>query len=129
MQYYDDNGNISTEAAMHPFKSNGKGGIPKSASNLEMWWHDHPDVMVNTLISKQLGNSTPSPNDVMIQETLEDRGYKGNSFVIGTHSNDVTYFNGSGTIVNVNYDDWKNAGINATVNYINSIITNLNLNK
>ena len=28
-QYYDDKGNIVTEASMQPFKSNGKGGLPK----------------------------------------------------------------------------------------------------
>jgi RHS repeat-associated protein len=128
-QYYDDKGNIVTEASMHPFKSNGKGGLPKNASNLEMWWHDHPDTIVNIISRKQLGDSTPSDADLSVQGILEERGYKGNSFVIGTNSNDVTYFNGNGTIVNANYDDWKNAGINATVNYVNSIITNLIFNQ
>lgn len=128
-QYYNDSNQIVTEASMQPFTSNGKGGLPKNASNLEMWWHDHPDTVVNIISSKQLGDSNPSQADLDVQGILEERGYKGNSFVIGTHSNDVTYFNGSGTIVNVNYDDWQNAGVSATVNYVGSIITNLMLNR
>lgn len=63
--------------------------------------------------------------DLSYQKGLEEDGYTGNSFVFGVQSNSVTYYNGSSTIANVNYNDWKNTGISATINYVNSLLSNL----
>ncbi|GAB0157660.1 hypothetical protein CHRYSEOSP005_29400 [Chryseobacterium sp. Alg-005] len=115
-----------TEASLQIFKVNGKGGLPKDASNLEMIWHDHPDVLVNNITSRQLGEATPSDSDVNVQGILEERGYTGNVITVGIHSNSVSYYNSKGSIINVNFDDWKNAGIKATMNYLQPIINNIN---
>jgi len=122
-QYYNDKNQVVTEASMSVFK----GGLPKDASTLEMYWHDHPDVLVNIISPNQLGHSTPSDADYGVQSLLEERGYNGNAFVVGTRTNDVTYYNSESNIVNVNYDDWKNAGIKATLNFVQSIMNNLNI--
>ncbi|WP_131724450.1 RHS repeat domain-containing protein, partial [Chryseobacterium indologenes] len=124
-QYYNDKNQIITEASMSIFH----GGIPKDASNLEMYWHDHPDVLVNNISPVQLGHSNPSDGDYGVQGLLEERGFKGNAFVVGPRTNDVTYYNAEGQIVNVNYDDWKSAGIQATVSAVGSIMSSLLINK
>ena len=109
-QFTNDKGQIVTEAGMSIFTVGGKGGLPKDASNLEMYFHVHPDVLVNILSPKQLGHSTPSDADHNVQSLLQERGYKGNTFVVGPGTNTVTYFNGTKVITTVNYDDWKKAG-------------------
>jgi len=109
-QFTNDKGQIVTEAGMRIFSVGGKGGLPENASNLEMYFHVHPDVLVNILSPNQLGHSNPSDSDHNVQSLLEERGYKGNTFVVGPHTNTVTYFNGSRAIMTVNYDDWKKAG-------------------
>lgn len=117
-QYENDKGQIVTEAGMKVFQ----GGIPKDASNLEMYWHDHPDVKISTT---KLGHSNPSGADYDFQGILEDRGYNGNAFVVGTGTSNVTYYNGTGSVVTVNLTDWENAGIKATMDYVQSIVNNL----
>jgi len=109
-QFYNESKQVVTEAAMSIFSVGGKGGIPKDATNLEMYWHVHPNILVNIISPKQLGHSVPSDGDHGVQSLLEERGYKGNTFVVGPNTNTVTYFNGSKVIISVNYEDWKKAG-------------------
>ena len=68
----------------------------KDASNIEFWWHTHPNITINGI---SLGSSNPSEADYNGQKAMVSRGYKGNSFVIGTRTNTVTFL-----IIN---DDWQ----------------------
>lgn len=122
-----ENGKVVTEASLQTFKVGGQYVRPEDLSNMEINWHIHPDVILHELsqLPVQLGNSSPSDADLSFQRGLEEDGYTGNSFVIGAKSNSVTYYNGKGIITNVNYNDWKSAGISTTVNYINSLLSNL----
>ncbi|MCD0479252.1 RHS repeat-associated core domain-containing protein [Chryseobacterium sp. LC2016-29] len=125
-----ENGKVVTEAWLQPFKVGGQDVRPDNLSNMEMVWHIHPDVTLHELsqLPIELGHSSPSDADFSFQKGLEEDGYTGNGFVIGTQSNSVTYYNGKSTITNINYDDWKNAGIRTTMNYmnyINSLLSNL----
>lgn len=63
--------------------------MPKDVSNVEMWWHTHPNTSVDGI---SLGDSTPSAADFRGQAKMSKRGIKGNSFVIGVKSNTVTFF-------------------------------------
>ncbi|MCW3160453.1 RHS repeat-associated core domain-containing protein [Chryseobacterium oryctis] len=119
-----ENGKVVTEASMNPFRVGRQNVRPDNLSNLEILWHTHPNVTLNELsqLPVDLGFSTPSDADKSFQRGLQEDGYTGNSFVIGTKTNDVTYYNSRSTIVTVNYNDLVVAGVATTVNYVMSLI-------
>lgn len=73
------------------FVVNGINTMPHDASNIQLWWHTHPNVTINGV---SLGSSNPSEADYNGQRTMLNRGYNGNSFVIGVRDRRVTFFNG-----------------------------------
>lgn len=57
-----------------------------------------------------LGSSTPSDADYSGQKTMTNRGYKGNTFVIGVRSSTVTFFNKDGALTTVKWADFLRMG-------------------
>ncbi|WP_326983769.1 DUF6443 domain-containing protein [Chryseobacterium sp. MYb264] len=100
----DDGETIGARATISPFKINGSQNIPLNASNLEYWWHVHPDKKVGDL---QLGASTPSPSDKAFQGTLMSRGFRGNTFVVGARDQKVTFYNRQKSILTIPYATFK----------------------
>ena len=104
----DASGNvIGAKASLKAFMVGGKNQTPTDASNVEYWWHTHPKTSVGGL---QLGNSNPSPADFSFQTTMESRGFKGNTFVIGVRSGTVTFYNKDKALITVKYADFKTMG-------------------
>lgn len=104
----DANGNvIGAKASLKAFMVNGQNQIPTDASNVEFYWHTHPNTTVGGV---QLGSSTPSSADFNFQRTMENRGFKGNAFVIGVRSGRVTFYNSSKARITVRYEDFKKMG-------------------
>ena len=95
---------VAVRASVAPFKVNGVQKIPKDASNLEYWWHVHPDAKVGGV---NLGASNPSPKDYDFQGILKNAGYKGNTFVIGARNQKVTFYNNQKTILQIRYETFK----------------------
>ena len=87
----DKNGNTVVRATLHMFVVNGINTMPHDASNIQLWWHTHPNVTINGV---SLGSSNPSEADYNGQRKMLNRGYNGNSFVIGVRDRRVTFFNG-----------------------------------
>lgn len=92
---------------MSAFMINGQNQTPANASNVEYWWHTHPNTTVGGV---QLGNSNPSPADFNFQTTMENRGFKGNTFVIGVRGGTVTFYNKDKVLITVKYSDFKKMG-------------------
>ena len=92
---------------MRPFVVNGKMVRPIDASQLSMWWHTHPDIYIN---GGCLGSSIPSPKDIEEQVRLRISGFKGNSFVIGTRTNYVTFYNENGVLITVKWEEFLKMG-------------------
>jgi len=105
--FTDKDGNKGAEASLTMFKIGGKNQMPSDASNVEFWWHTHPKTEVNGI---QLGSSTPSKADFRGQTTMQKLGFKGNTFVIGTRSNTVTFFNKSKSLMTIKYSTFKKIG-------------------
>lgn len=106
--FTDKEGNPGARAAINMFKINGQSQMPSDASNLEFYWHVHPNTAVNGV---QLGNSNPTkPSDFIGQKTLENIGFRGNAFVIGARVNKVTFYNSRNTILTIKYNDFKRLG-------------------
>jgi len=104
----DASGNvIGARVSLNPFMVGGESQIPTDASNLEYWWHTHPKTSVGGL---QLGSSNPSPADFSFQTTMENRGFKGNTFVIGVRSRTVTFYNKDKVLITIRYADFKRMG-------------------
>jgi len=104
----DAEGNvIGAKASITPFVIGGTQNIPTDASNVEFYWHTHPNTTVGGV---SLGASTPSDADKAFQGTMQDRGFKGNAFVIGTRGNTVTFYNRNGALITVKYSDFKKNG-------------------
>lgn len=95
---------IGARATISPFKINGTQNIPLNTSDLEYWWHVHPNTNVGGL---QLGASTPSPSDNAFQGTLMSRGFKGNTFVVGARDQNVTFYNRQKSILTISYEKFK----------------------
>jgi len=57
-----------------------------------------------------LGYSTPSSADKSFQETMQNRGFGGNAFVIGARSNTVTFYNKNKSLITIKYSDFKKIG-------------------
>ncbi|MFV0468257.1 MAG: hypothetical protein ACK5MK_04925 [Dysgonomonas sp.] len=74
---------------------------------MAMWWHTHPNTIVNGL---SLRDSTPSAADYSGLKTMTDRGYKGNTFVIGIRGATVTFFNKDGILTTVKWKDFLRMG-------------------
>ncbi|WP_257667178.1 hypothetical protein [Parapedobacter tibetensis] len=81
--------------------------MPVDASNVDFWWHTHPNTTINGVT---LGGSDPSKADYTGQANMVNRGYKGNTFVIGVRNGTVTFFNAKGTLITVKYSDFKRMG-------------------
>ena len=105
--FTDKDGNQGAKATLTMFKIGGKNEMPSDASNVEYWWHTHPKTSVNGL---SLGNSNPSAADFRGQTTMINRGFKGNTFVIGVRSGTVTFFNDKKPLITVKYSDFKTMG-------------------
>ncbi len=105
--FTDKDGDQGAKASLQMFVVNGKNTMPADASNVEMWWHTHPDTTVNGI---SLGSSTPSDADYSGQKTMTNRGYKGNTFVIGVRSSTVTFFNKDGALTTVKWADFLRMG-------------------
>lgn len=89
------------------FVVNGINTMPADASNVEMWWHTHPNTTLN---GTSLGSSNPSNADYSGQTIMTKRGYKGNTFVIGVRSGSVTFFNKDRTLETVKWKDFIRMG-------------------
>ncbi len=107
MSFTDKDGNQGAKASLQMFIVNGKNIMPSNASNVEMWWHIHPKAKVNGI---SLGNSTPSEADFRGQRTMTNRGYKGNTFVIGVRSGTVTFFDKDSVLETVKWNDFLRMG-------------------
>lgn len=105
--FVDKEGNQGVKATLTMFQINGKNEMPADASNVEFWWHTHPNITINGLT---LGSSNPSAADYRGQTIMMNRGYKGNSFVVGTRSNTVTFFNNKKALTTIKYSDFKQIG-------------------
>jgi hypothetical protein len=58
--FEDQDGNKGAKASLTMFKIGGKIRMPSDATNVEFWWHTHPNTTVNGVT---LGSSTPSDAD------------------------------------------------------------------
>jgi RHS repeat-associated protein len=105
--FTDKDGNRGAEATLQMFVVNGQNTMPADASNVEMWWHTHPNTTVNGV---SLGNSNPSDADYSGQKIMTKKGYKGNTFVIGVRSGTVTFFNKDGALQTVKWSDFLRMG-------------------
>jgi len=104
----DAEGNVvGAKASMNPFMIGGTQNIPTDASNVEFYWHTHPNTTVGGV---SLGYSDPSDADKSFQGTMQSRGFKGNAFVIGTRSNTVTFYNKNKSLITIKYSDFKKIG-------------------
>ena len=82
-------------------------GVQADASNVKMWWHMHPNTTVNGVT---LGDSFPSKADLNGQKRMVEKGYKGNSFVVGTRTGTVTFFNEKRSLITIDWDDFLRMG-------------------
>jgi hypothetical protein len=98
---------IGAKASISPFVIGGSQNIPADASNVDIYWHVHPDTKVGGL---SLGSSTPSAADKSFQGTMEKRGYSGNAFVVGARTNKVTFYNSRKSIITIKYQDFRRIG-------------------
>ena len=105
--FTDKDGNQGAKATLQMFIENGQNTMPADASNVEMWWHTHPNTTVNGV---SLGSSNPSDADYSGQKTMTNRGYTGNTFVIGVRSGTVTFFNKDGALQTVKWSDFLRMG-------------------
>ena len=104
----DTNGYIiGAKASMVPFIVKGQDLMPENTSNIEYWWHTHPNTSVGDV---QLGNSNPFPADFRFQTLMENKGFKGNTFVIGLRSKRVTFYNKNKPLITIKYLDFKKIG-------------------
>lgn len=104
----DAEGNVTgAKASVKPFMIGGVQSIPTDASNLEFYWHVHPNTTVGGV---SMGYSTPSEKDKSFQGTMEGRGFKGNTFVIGARSQTVTFYNSNSPLITIKYSDFKKMG-------------------
>ena len=104
----DAQGNVTgAKATINPFVIGGTQSIPTDASQVENYWHVHPNTTVGGV---SLGSSTPSDADKSFQANMQNRGYKGNAFVIGARSNTVTFYNSRKSILTIKYSDFRRIG-------------------
>ncbi len=105
--FVDKDGNKVVKATLKMFMINGINSMPSDASNVKMWWHTHPNTTVGGI---SLGSSTPSDADYKGQGTLLNRGYKGNTFVIGVRSGTVSFYNESRVLITIKWNDFIKMG-------------------
>ncbi|MEN5194498.1 DUF6443 domain-containing protein [Sphingobacterium faecium] len=105
--FVDKDGNPGARASISMFNVNGKNVMPSDASNVEFWWHTHPNTTVNGIT---LGGSTPSDADYRGQSNMVGLGFQGNTFVVGVRNGRVTFFDSKGVLTTVKYTDFKRMG-------------------
>ena len=105
--FTDEEGNPGAKASIYMFVINGINMMPSDASNVKMWWHMHPNTTVNGVT---LGDSFPSKADLNGQKRMVEKGYKGNSFVVGTRTGTVTFFNEKRSLITIDWDDFLRMG-------------------
>lgn len=105
--FTDKDGNQGAKASLQMFVVNGQNTMPNDAYNIEMWFHIHPKTTVNGI---SLGGSNPSDADYRGQKTMTNRGYKGNTFVIGVRNGKVTFFNKDRALQTVKWFDFLRMG-------------------
>ena len=103
----DSEGNIGAKASISPFVVGGTQSIPADASNVNTYWHVHPNTKVGSL---SLGSSTPSAADKSFQGIMQSRGFSGNAFVVGARTNTVTFYNSQKSIITIKYQDFRRIG-------------------
>lgn len=90
------------------FTVNGKQqGYADTETDLEFWWHTHPDVDVEGV---KLGSHLPSESDYFGQKLMEDKGFKGNTFVIGLRTNKVSFYNKDRNLLTIPFLHSKKSG-------------------
>ena len=104
---------IMTRGSVTPFVVDGQ-KMDIGLGDLDVYYHIHPNT-------KGLGSSSPSyysinvngrtmrRGDIPYQAVLQRRGYSGNPFVIGAGDNRVRFYNGSGTVMKVKYQQFITA--------------------
>lgn len=107
VSFIDKEGNPGAKASLRMFVINGVNTMPSNASNVKTWWHIHPNTTVNGIA---LGDSVPSEADLNGQRRMVERGYKGNSFVVGTRTDTVTFFNENRPLITVDWEDFLRMG-------------------
>ena len=105
--FTDKDGNPGARATLTMFQINGRYEMPTDASNVEFWWHTHPNVTIN---GAPLGGSNPSQADFRGQTEMTNRGFQGNTFVIGVRNGRVTFFNNKRVLTTVRYADFIRMG-------------------
>ena len=78
----------------------------EDASNLDFWWHIHADARLK---GYRLGMSLPTQSDFRGQAKIRQRGFKGNSFIIGVRTKKVTFYNDN-VLITINYSDFLKIG-------------------
>jgi RHS repeat-associated protein len=92
-------GSTEQRWSITPFKIGGKiNQIGGSISDIQFVWHIHPD------------GSTPSDSDTLWVVELRKYGFIGNSFLIDVNNGRVTFFDETGSLMNIKYDDFKRMG-------------------
>lgn len=91
-------GKILRRWSIKPFLIDGKTQIGGPISNIQFFWHIHPN------------GSTPSNADKKIVNQLRQNGFTGNAFLIDVNNNRVTFFNETEILMIINYDDFKRMG-------------------
>ena len=104
---FSKNGISGAKATLRMFVINGTQKMPLDASKVKMWWHTHPDTTVNGI---SLGDSIPSAADLSKQKEMVEKGYKGNSFVVGTRTGKVTFFNEVRPLITIDWKDFLRMG-------------------
>jgi RHS repeat-associated protein len=113
--------NGKLEASVKAFFVEGRNLFPssKQAPKLEFWWHSHPNTEYRhtepgyETQTLTLGYSSPSDEDIRAARILENRGFKGNSFILGTRSETVGFFNSKNpNLGKMKYSDFVKTGEN-----------------
>ena len=105
--FTDKDGNPGARATITMFKIDGKSQMPTDVSNVQFWWHTHPNVTINGI---QLGGSNPSDADFRGATEMINRGFRGNTFVIGVRNERVTFFNNTRALTTIRFDDFVTMG-------------------
>ena len=105
--YIDNDGRTVVKATLRMFVVNGVNTMPNDASNIQMWWHTHPNTTIDGI---SLGSSNPSEKDYRGQQVMRDRGYKGNTFVIGVRTRKVTFYSNKRNLITVSWKSFVKMG-------------------
>jgi len=117
-------------AEIEPF-----GGVEMpNPSDVEFMWHIHFKGQVVVKYSEgdvretlPYGHASPSligdgdGGDIGYVSDMEEKGFKGNSIVVGELTNKVAYYDKNGVTGKISYDVFKNVGNNKKVGFMKNI--------